>query len=140
MKAPEGLQDVKELTLLHFRYAPTVPELNGGMFMYFDFPPTELNLHVKGGPRYPIGRDTDPTYMAFLKRGQDGRFIPVTGHYDSEPSFRVLIAPMGGAARYMIEDAKRAQPPEGKGAGIGTGIKPPAGATNQTPAGAGSQR
>jgi hypothetical protein len=98
-----------DLTLLHFRYAPNVPEFNGGRFIYFDFAPTELDLIVKGDPTHPLSQDTNPTYLAFLKRGLDGRFIPVTGHYDSEPSFRVVATPRGGAVRYAVEDGKRAQ-------------------------------
>ena len=95
-----------ELTLLHFRYAPNFLEFNGGRFIYFDFAPTELDLTVKGSPKYPICVDTDPTYLAFLKRGPDGRFVPVTGHYDSEPSFRLMATPRGGAVRYPLKDGK----------------------------------
>ena len=108
MKIAAGLQGwaTNEITLLHFRYAPDVPEFNGGRFIYFDFAPTELDLTVKGGPAHPVCVDTDPTYLAFLKRGPDGRFIPVTGHYDSEPSFRVMATPTGGAVRYALKDGK----------------------------------
>ena len=108
MKTAAGLQGwaTNELTLLHFRYAPNVPEFNGGRFIYFDFAPTELELTVKGGPAHPVCVDTDPTYLAFLKRGPDDRFIPVTGHYDSEPSFRMMATPTGGAVRYALKDGK----------------------------------
>jgi hypothetical protein len=46
--------------------------------------------------------DTDPALLAFLKRQRDGRFVPVTGHYHSEPSFRVLATPICGAVRYAV--------------------------------------
>jgi len=114
MKTSARLQGwaTNELTLLHFRYAPGIPEFNGGRFIYFDFAPTELDLTVKGGPAHPVCVDTDPTYLAFLKRGLDGRFIPVMGHYDNEPSFRVMATPMGGAVRYALSDGKHAKQAE----------------------------
>jgi hypothetical protein len=91
MKKSEELQGwrTNELTLLHFRYAPSIPEFNGGMFMYFDMPPTELHLIVKGDVNHPIAQDRKPTYLAFLRRAPDGRFHPITGQYDSETSFRM---------------------------------------------------
>ena len=108
MKASEVLQGcfTNEVTLLHFRSAPSHLEFNGGRFIYFDFAPTELAVIVKDGPGQPVCQDT-PTYLAFLKRGRGGRFVPVTGHYDSEPSFRVLATPVGGAVRYAIQDGPR---------------------------------
>ena len=112
MKTSAGLQDwaADEMTLLHFRYAPDLPEFNGGQFICFDFAPAELAMTVKEGDRAcPISRDTDPTYLAFLKRGPDGRFVPVTGHYDSEPSFRIIATPIGGAMRYAGKRAKQAE-------------------------------
>ena len=38
MKASEKFSGwhSNELTILHFRYAPSIPEFNGGLFMYFD--------------------------------------------------------------------------------------------------------
>lgn len=93
-----------ELVILHFRYAPNIPEFNGGCFMYFDYPPTEIWSMVKGKWQYPIAVESMPKYLAFLKRHKDGRFIPVTGHYDSELSFRVLSIPSGGAIRYFARD------------------------------------
>ncbi len=114
MKTSAGLQGsaTKELILLHFRYAPRIPEFNGGRFIYFEFAPTELALMVKGDAAHPVTWDNDPTYLAFLKRGRDGRFIPVTGHYDSEPSFRVMATPMSGAMRYVVEEGLRAKQAE----------------------------
>jgi hypothetical protein len=114
MKTSASLQGwaAQELTLLHFRYAPSIPEFNGGRFIYFDIAPTDLALVVKGDAAHPVSRDTDPMYLASLKRGPDGRFIPVTGHYDSEPSFCVLATPMDGATRYAVEDGKRARQAE----------------------------
>jgi len=142
MKTSSGLQGwaTNELTLLHFRYAPNVPEFNGGRFIYFDFAPTELDLMVKGGPAHPVCVDTDPTYLAFLKRGLDGRFIPVTGHYDSEPSFRMMATPMGGAVRYAVEDGKRAKQAEANEAVQRTGASRSAESTNRTLGAAGSRR
>jgi len=109
MKKSEQLQGWRadELTLLHFRYADDVPEFNGGLFMYFDLPPTKLNVIVKGDASHPITEDRQPTYLAFLRRAPDGRFHPVAGQYDSEGSFRVLATPMYGAIRYAEEENLR---------------------------------
>ncbi len=93
-----------ELVILHFRYAPNIPEFNGGCFMYFDYPPTEIWSMVRGKWQWPIGTESTPVYLAYLKRHKDGRFIPVTGQYDSEFSFRVLSTPSGGAIRYCYRD------------------------------------
>ena len=116
MKTSERLKDwhAKAFTLLHFRYAPSFPEFNGGQFIYFDRPPTELNLIVKGDPTHPIAQDDKPAYLAFLTLQRDGRFHPVTGHYDGEPSFRVLATPQGGAIRYAIEDGVQRKQSEAK--------------------------
>ncbi len=141
MKTSATLQGwaAKELTLLHFRYAASLVEFNGGRFIYFDFAPTKLELMVMGDAAHPISWDSDPTYLAFLKRGLDGRFIPVTGHYDSEPSFRVLATPMGGQIRYAVEDGRRARQAEGNApvrrAGAGRSAE-----TNRMSGAAGSHR
>jgi hypothetical protein len=142
MKTSAGLQGwaTNELTLLHFRYAPSGVEFNGARFIYFDFAPAELELVVKGDPTHPLSRDTDPTYLAFLKRGLDGRFIPVTGHYDSEPSFRVMATPMGGAIRYAVEDGRRAKQAEANEADQRTEASRSAESTNRTSGAAGSRR
>lgn len=127
MKTSDALRSwaSNELTVLHFRYAPNVPEFNGGRFIYFDFAPTELDVTVKGNPRNPICVDTDPTYLAFLKRGRDGRFVPVTGHYDGEPSFRLMTTPRGGALRYAVKDGNSPKPAEAKIASPDGGDQPP---------------
>ncbi len=111
MKTSEKMQDwhAHELTLLHFRHAPSGLEFDGGLFMYFDFAPAQLQLIVKGDAAHPIAMETKPVYLAFLKRDSDGRFRPVSGDYDSELSFRVLAIPFGGAVRYAIEDGTRAK-------------------------------
>lgn len=109
MKTSEKLLGwrTNELTLLHFRYAESTLEFNGGLFMHFDFAPTELHLIVKGDATHPIYQDNNPTYLAFLKWAPDGRFHPATGQYDSEGSFLVLSTPEGSMFRYFIEDGIR---------------------------------
>jgi len=142
MKKSEELQGwrTNELTLLHFRYAPSIPEFNGGMFMYFDLPETELNMIVKGDASHPIAQDRQPTYLAFLRRAPDGRFHPITGHYDSETSFRVLATPQGGAIRYAVEDGRRKQKGEANHDGPANGSQPIRSETNRTSSAAGSRR
>jgi hypothetical protein len=89
------------LTVVHFAYKSEDRiggfEMNGGHFIYFVLPPERLAvISVQGngvgattsGPE--LGR-SPPTYLAFLKADQDGRFRPVTGDYDSAFSFRALV-------------------------------------------------
>jgi hypothetical protein len=117
------------LTVLHFRYAPNVLEFNGGRFVYFHRPPAQLAVIDADHPQNPVGKDADPTYLAFLTRAPDGRFHPVTGHYDSEPSFRLLATPIGGAVRYTLSPP----PPASE---VRPGDKPPAGSLTPEAAGA----
>lgn len=109
----------KELTLLHFCYAPSVPEFNGGNFVYFPMPPAKTEVVIKGDPARPLCLPAAPEYMAFLVRAWDGRFHPVTGHYDSEPSFRIVSTPSGGAWRYALDQGRTPNPPKPKDPGRG---------------------
>jgi hypothetical protein len=87
----------EELTVLHFAYSAKFPMTsNGASFIRFLIGPLQYEKRaVKFGT--PVGSVTtwgqDPLWLAFLKRREDGRFEPVTGHYDSARSFRELHAP-----------------------------------------------
>ncbi len=117
MKRSEKLRDwhTNALTILHFRYAPSLLEFNGGQFIFFHWSGTHLAV-VKATQRDGsynqlgmIGVTEPPAYLAFLIWREDGRFEPVTGHYDSEPSFRLLATPTGGQFSYAEDDAARAK-------------------------------
>lgn len=89
------------LTLLHFGYANPQLPFNGAFFIYFELPPAwhvvtvahsltnGPTLTSRVDPRW-IGTSRRPTYLAFLRRHADGRYEPVTGHYEAALSFRVL--------------------------------------------------
>ena len=89
------------LTVVHFAYKSEDRvggmEMNGGNFIYFVLPPERLAVVSvqgnTGGVRAsgPELGESPPTYLAFLKANQDGRFRPVTGDYDSAFSFRALV-------------------------------------------------
>ena len=85
---------MKELTVLHFSYSTNVSIiLNGASFIQFFIGPLQYEKRaVKDGK--PVGGVTSfqqpPEWIVFLKRRSDGRFEPVTGHYDSAYSFREL--------------------------------------------------
>ena len=87
----------EELTVLHFGYSAEsgIPP-NGANFIRFLIGPLQYEKRaVKFGT--PVGGVTtfqqEPVWLAFLTRREDGRFEPVTGHYDSERSFRELHEP-----------------------------------------------
>ena len=92
----------KELSVLHFTYSKRVNLIaNGASFIRFpigfityekrelkDGKPTGEVEHVK----------FQPMWLAFLKRRADGRFEPLTGHYDASYSFKEL---RGASASYF---------------------------------------
>ncbi len=85
---------MKELTVLHFSYSTNVRvTVNGARFIQFFTAPLHCERRaLKDGK--PVGGITiyqqEPVWIAFLKRRRDGRFEPVTGHYDSALSFGEL--------------------------------------------------
>jgi hypothetical protein len=85
---------MKELTVLHFSYSTNVSIILGGpSFIQFYTGPLQYERRaVKNGK--PVGGVTSfrqpPEWIAFLKRRSDGRFEPITGHYDPAYSFREL--------------------------------------------------
>ena len=84
----------KELTVLHFSYSKRVTViLNGACFVRFLIGPLQYEKRNLKDEK-PVGGVTvfqeKPIWVAFLKRRPDGRFEPVTGHYDSAFSFREL--------------------------------------------------
>lgn len=143
MKASPALPGGKEsivgpITLLHFFFSAGPGEFNGGLFAYFNFPPTSLQTFASHRPSRKIG-ESAPTYLAFLKWNKDGRFRPVTGDYDSSPSFRIVTTPHPDFAMYQADDIL----------GLATGINrtvssmgatSSTGETNRTSTAAGSGR
>ena len=88
-----NLESAAEATVLHFGYSANVPTVNGAHFVRFAIGPLQYEKRaIKEGK--PIGGVTaflqQPMWLAFLKQREDGRFEPVTGHYDAALSFREL--------------------------------------------------
>lgn len=79
----ENGEPFAELTVLHFNYARSFPHVNGANFIRFPITETTRAINAL----------RTPVWLAFLKRREDGRFEPVTGHYDSALSFRELHRP-----------------------------------------------
>jgi hypothetical protein len=73
LKAPG--EPPADLTVVHFGYPANAMVVNGARFVRF-----EIGLR-------------QPAWLAFLKRREDGRFEPASGHYDSVMSFRELREP-----------------------------------------------
>lgn len=91
----------KPLKIVHFTYSDRVRSINNGaQFVKFAIGPVEREATVKVNG---VGQGTvtwsayHPTFLAYLKQCKNGRFEPVTGHYDAVPSFyeqsRVLAFP-----------------------------------------------
>lgn len=81
----------KPLKIVHFTYSDRVhSSFNGAQFVKFTIGPVEREETVKVNG---VGQGTvtwtayRPTWLAYLKQSKDGRFEPVTGHYDAVPSF-----------------------------------------------------
>jgi hypothetical protein len=126
------------ITLLHFFFSAGPGEFNGGLFAYFNLPPTTLQTVASHRPGTKIA-ESPPTYLAFLKWHKDGRFRPVTGDYDSAPSFRILTTPYSAGWMYEADDIL------GLKSGTNQPVQRPGASrsaedTNRTPAAAGSPR
>ena len=57
--------------------------------------PDRPKVPIAGGP---------PAYLAFLKWHPDGRFRPVTGDYDSTPSFRLVSTVFPDRGQYEADN------------------------------------
>lgn len=68
-------EPLADLTVLHFAYSRAAKIANGANFI-----------------RFGVGQ-RHAGWLAFLKRREDGRFEPVSGHHDSALSFRELHEP-----------------------------------------------
>jgi len=82
------------INVLHFAYSPEMLMIaNGARFAQFVPGPLQFRKQVLQDEK-EIGGITvyseQPVWLAFLKRMEDGRFEPVTPHYDSTDSFREL--------------------------------------------------
>lgn len=107
------------LSLLHFGYAKPQLPFNGALFMYFELPPAwhvvsvarnENNGPTRVDPAW-IASSKLPTYLAFLKKREDGRYEPVTGHYDAALSFRVLAEVLESYMRHNHKALSTSAPP-----------------------------
>jgi hypothetical protein len=84
----------KELSVLHFNYSKRVRGVaNGAMFIRFPigqiaFERRELKDDKPTGDVEHV--QYTPKWIAFLKLRSDGRYEPVTGHYDAAMSFREI--------------------------------------------------
>jgi hypothetical protein len=83
------------LTLLHFTYSSRFSEStsNGAAFISFMHGPLGIRKHVfKEAKEIGIIRysEIEPNYLAFLRCRDDGRYEPISGHYDSSDSFREI--------------------------------------------------
>lgn len=72
-KVLKGKADIKTISLLHFAYSKKVTLISNGAF-FIDFSDAE---------KYQ--------YLVFLKKGDKGSFIPVTGHYDAAVSVKKIV-------------------------------------------------
>jgi len=95
----------KRLRVSHFFYSRGPVEFNGGFFAYFHPVGASVIATIKGGKAKgeEVGGSSSPTYLAFLKRRDDGLFVPVGGDYDSATSFRLLVG-MGDGARIYAKE------------------------------------
>lgn len=90
----------REVTVLHFAYAPGVRRQRDASFIRFVTGPLQFEKRVVSPGRTPMSDVTlgpprtflglRPTWLAFLARREDGRYAPVTGQYDAVFSFREL--------------------------------------------------
>jgi hypothetical protein len=67
----KGNPDAKNIALLYFEYGK-MSEPNGANF-----------LDLSDAEKYH--------YLVFLKKGEDGKYIPVTGHYDAALSLKKIL-------------------------------------------------
>jgi hypothetical protein len=89
-------EPLTELTVLHFNYSRRFPIVNGAHFVRFGIGPLQYEKRnvIDGKPAGGIvALQQQPVWLAFLKQREDGRFEPLTGHYDSALSFRELHTP-----------------------------------------------
>jgi hypothetical protein len=87
----KGEVEDKKITVLHFRDEEDVA--NGPMCADFSFSVTYNEERFVDGKRVGSASSGDahrPMWLAFLKKRADGRFEPVTGHYDSALSFCIM--------------------------------------------------
>ena len=87
----KGKLEDKQITVLHFRDQEVVA--NGPMCADFSYSVTNTEEHFIDGKNVGSRSNSDPVkpiWLAFLKTRTDGRFEPVTGHYDSALSFCML--------------------------------------------------
>jgi len=93
----KGEHPQKDFTVLHFRYAPLVSEMNGAQFVDFRLHDLSFSGTLKRSDetdktpgKFVSGSFglAKPSYMLFLKKRPDGRYEPVAGQYDAEFSCR----------------------------------------------------
>jgi hypothetical protein len=84
----------ESLSIVHFEYTNmSLTEPNGAGFISFPTDKMEYGLQIKDGEK--VIRNTEggmhPRFLVFLKKADDGSFIPTTGHYDANRSVFLLF-------------------------------------------------
>ena len=71
------------LSVLHYRFKPGPPVVNGPVVVRFEHEgPVKADELLNGKPL----RGPPPTYLLFLKRTHDRKFVPVSGQLDPDSS------------------------------------------------------
>jgi hypothetical protein len=88
----------KTIDVLHFRMREGMGSANGPLLISFHTKPVRIEGKAGGNNNTPVTAFVmelgPPEYLLFLKAGQDGRFEPVSGQYDSRLSVREINPPM----------------------------------------------
>ena len=99
----KGEHPQEDFTVLHFRYAPSVSEVNGAQFVHFRLHELSFSGTLEGRSKdkktpekvaagsFGMGK---PSYLLFLKKRSDGRYEPVADQYDAELSCREVTRTM----------------------------------------------
>jgi hypothetical protein len=100
----KGANSTTEIVVKHFGHiAGKMFPANGPELAYFAIGPQSFDVSApqkdKPGANEVIERvsTNNPCWLAFLKRNDDGTFVPVTGQIDSLMSFRWLADHMPGS-------------------------------------------
>ena len=91
----KGEFDSKTLELVHCRFADNGGlVINGPMLARFESTGRTIRIESEGTAGTLV-QESQPSYLLFLKRREDGRYEPVAGQVDSELSVRKLTSAFG---------------------------------------------